>query len=338
MARSRRLSIARALVKDPDILAQAIESVLGQTHRDLEFVVIDDGSTDGSLGIMERYARADRRVRVFTQENQGVTATANRGLEEARGDWVARLDADDLFFPEKIERQLAFVKRHPDLRIAGTRGWFINDRGRSLGLVGTEGPFTREEFLCRRQSGEPVYFIHSSTLMHREAMLAIGGYRTQFVQAEGVDLWLRAAERGYLLLKIPEPLVLYRIHCESVPTLAKNAEQKLCHRWESMAGAQARQRSAPSLPLRCFALPSGTGPRARRPGPSCSRPANASTRRRPADMPPESEPLMERHALAFVTEQSDRPLSGVALGELSRAVLERGVSFRFGAWAGACTP
>ena len=60
---------------------------------------------------MERYARADRRVRVFTQENQGVTATANRGLEEARGDWFARLDADDRFFPEKIERQLAFAKR-----------------------------------------------------------------------------------------------------------------------------------------------------------------------------------------------------------------------------------
>ena len=184
-------------------LAQAIESVLGQTHRELELVVIDDGSTDGSLAIMERYARADRRVRVFTQENRGVTATGNRGLEEARGDWVARLDADDLFFPEKIERQLAFVKRHPDLRIAGTRGWFINDRGRSLGLVGTEGPFTREEFLRRRQSGEPVYFIHSSTLMHRETMLAIGGYRTQFVQAEDVDLWLRAAERGHLLLKTP---------------------------------------------------------------------------------------------------------------------------------------
>jgi glycosyltransferase involved in cell wall biosynthesis len=112
-------------------LAQAIESVLCQTHRELELVVIDDGSTDGSLAIMERYARADRRVRVVTQENRGVTATGNRGLEEARGDWVARLDADDLFFPEKIERQLAFVKRHPDLRIAGTRGLFINDQGRS---------------------------------------------------------------------------------------------------------------------------------------------------------------------------------------------------------------
>jgi glycosyltransferase involved in cell wall biosynthesis len=230
-------------------LAQAIESVLCQTHRELELVVIDDGSTDGSLAIMERYARADRRVRVVTQENRGVTATGNRGLEEARGDWVARLDADDLFFPEKIERQLAFVKRHPDLRIAGTRGWFINDRGRSLGLVGTEGPFTREEFLRRRQSGEPIYFIHSSTLMHRETMLAIGGYRTQFVQAEDVDLWLRAAERGYLLLKHPEPLVLYRIHRESL-TMARNAEQKLCHRWV-MACAQARRKG---LPEPCFAM------------------------------------------------------------------------------------
>jgi len=144
-------------------LAQAIESVLGQTHRELELVVIDDGSTDGSLAIMERYARADRRVRVVTQENRGVTATGNRGFEETRGDWVARLDADDLFLPEKIERQLAFVKRHPDLRIVGTRGWFINDRGRSLGLVGTEGPFTREEFLAAGRAGSPSI---SSTPQH----------------------------------------------------------------------------------------------------------------------------------------------------------------------------
>jgi hypothetical protein len=86
--------------------------------------------------------------------------------------------------------------------------------------------------------------------MHREAMLAIGGYRTQFVQAEDVDLWLRAAERGYLLLKIPEPLVLYRIHCESL-TMAKNAEQKLCHRWV-MACAKARRKVRPEPSFAMF--------------------------------------------------------------------------------------
>jgi hypothetical protein len=86
--------------------------------------------------------------------------------------------------------------------------------------------------------------------MHREAMLAIGGYRTQFVQAEDVDLWLRAAERGYLLLKIPEPLVLYRIHRESL-TMARNAEQKLCHRWV-MACAQARREGRPEPSFAMF--------------------------------------------------------------------------------------
>jgi len=88
--------------------------------------------------------------------------------------------------------------------------------------------------------GEPVFFVHSSTLMHRQTVLAAGGYREQFVQAEDVDLWLRMAEKGHLLLKMPEPLLLYRLHGESL-TMKRNAEQKRCHRWV-MACAEARRK------------------------------------------------------------------------------------------------
>ena len=228
-------------------LSQAIESVLAQTHRDLELLIVDDGSTDGSRAVAERYAREDARVRVLAQPNRGVAAAGNRGLEEARGEWVARLDADDLFLPDKLERQLAFVRRHPDVSIAGTLGHFIDARGRVLGLVNGEGPFTRAEFEAMAARGEPVFFVHSSTLMHRETVLAAGGYREQFIQAEDIDLWLRVAERGHLLLKMPEPLVLYRLHAESL-TMSRNAEQKRQHRWV-MACAEARRkgREEPSL-------------------------------------------------------------------------------------------
>ncbi len=210
-------------------LAQAIESVLSQTHRDLELLVVDDGSTDGSPGIAGRFARADSRIRVLSQERRGHVAAANRGLEEARCEWVARLDADDLFLREKIERQLDFMKANPGVRIVGSLGYFINHAGRALGLVGSEGPFNERD--CRRlvEANQPVSFIHSSTMVHRETVLLLGGYRTKFLQVEDIDLWNRVAE-AHPVLKVPEPLVLYRIHPDSM-TMSRQGEQRIQYKW-----------------------------------------------------------------------------------------------------------
>ncbi len=242
-----RVSVVIPVHNGEKYLAQAIESVLPQTFRDFELLIVDDGSTDGSRAIMDRYARRDARIRILYQVNRGVSAAGNLGFEKARGEWVARLDADDLFLPDKLQRQIAFIRQHPDVRIVGTLGYFINHAGRVIGLVSTDGPFTRAQFEKMAARREPVFFVHSSTLMHRETVLAEGGYREQFVQAEDVDLWLRMAEKGHLLLKMPDPLLLYRLHGESL-TMKRNAEQKQCHRWV-MACAEARRkgREEPSL-------------------------------------------------------------------------------------------
>jgi glycosyltransferase involved in cell wall biosynthesis len=242
-----RVSVVIPVHNGEKYLAQAIESVLAQTFRDFELLIVDDGSTDGSRAIMDRCARRDARIRILSQANRGVSAAGNLGFEKARGEWVARLDADDLFLPDKLQRQVAFIRRHPDVRIVGTLGYFINHAGSIIGLVNSDGPFTRAEFERMAGRGAPVFFVHSSTLMHRETVLAVGGYREQYVQAEDVDLWLRMAGKGHLLLKMPEPLLLYRLHGESL-TMKRNGEQKRCHRWV-MACADARRRGAgePSL-------------------------------------------------------------------------------------------
>lgn len=216
-------------------LAQAIESVLAQTHRDLELLIVDDGSTDATAAIIRRYADRDPRVRCLSQENRGVAAAGNRGLEEARSEWVARLDADDVFLPEKLERQMAFLDRNPGAKIVGTLACFINHAGRPLGLVGTEGPFTPAEYSRLVRENRPIYFVNSSTLMHRDTVLTVGGYREAFAPAEDVDLWIRMAERGHLMLKIPEPLLLYRMHGASL-TMTQNARQRLLHRWAIACG------------------------------------------------------------------------------------------------------
>lgn len=231
-------------------LAKAVESVLAQTHRDLELLIVDDGSTDATAAIIRRYAARDRRVRVLTQENRGVAAAGNRGLEEASAEWVARLDADDVFLPGKLERQIAFLARYPEARIVGTLACFINHAGKALGIVGTEGPFTPAEYDRLVREDGPIYFVNSSTLMHRETVLAVGGYREAFAPAEDVDLWIRMAERGHLMLKVPELLLLYRLHGKSL-TMTQNARQRLLTRW-AIACGEARVKGLPEPSCREF--------------------------------------------------------------------------------------
>jgi glycosyltransferase involved in cell wall biosynthesis len=238
-----RVSVVIPVHNGEKYLAQAIESVLAQTYRDFELLIVDDGSMDRSAEIIRAYTERDLRVRCLSQKNRGVAAAGNRGLQEATNEWVARLDADDVFLPGKLERQVGFLRRNPDARIVGTLACFINQAGRPLGLVGTEGPFTRAEYDRLVRRNRPIYFVNSSTLMHRETVLAMGGYRDAFAPAEDVDLWIRMAESGHLMLKIPEPLLLYRMHGESL-TMTQNARQRLLHRW-AIACGRARVKGVP---------------------------------------------------------------------------------------------
>ena len=143
-------------------LSQAIESVLAQTHRDLELLIVDDGSTDGSRAVAERFARRDARVRVLAQPNRGVAGAGNRGLEEARCEWVARLDADDVFLPGKLKRQVAFC--------AGTRsedrrerwGLFHQPRGRFL-VCERKARLRLPSMTGLVRENRPIYFVNSST-------------------------------------------------------------------------------------------------------------------------------------------------------------------------------
>jgi glycosyltransferase involved in cell wall biosynthesis len=225
-----KISVVIPVYNGDRFLPEAIESVLGQSRQDVEILLVDDGSTDGSQGVMKRYARLDKRVRFIAQENRGRCEAANRGLEEARFDWVARLDADDVFLPRKIERQLQYLAEHPGARVIGTHGCFINEEGRRLGFIGTAGPFDEKDFRKFVENGVPLRFIHSSVLMHRPTVLDAGGYRPEFRQVEDTDLWNRLAEKGHLLLTVPEPLVLYRIHGRSV-SIKRKKEQELYDAW-----------------------------------------------------------------------------------------------------------
>jgi glycosyltransferase involved in cell wall biosynthesis len=196
-------------------LRDAIESVLCQSWRDLELLIVDDGSTDGSRGIIEAAAGRDPRVRALFRPHRGLIDTLNAGLEEARGTWVARMDADDICLPDRLQTQVAFASRHPGVAVVGTYAWYLGEGGRILGVYRL-GPTTPEELARIVERDELIQMIHPTVMMDRRAVLAAGGYDARFRHVEDMELYNRLAERGHLLLAVPVPQLLYRVHGGSV--------------------------------------------------------------------------------------------------------------------------
>jgi len=210
------VSVIMPIYNGEAFLREAIESVLAQTHRDFELVAVDDGSTDASPAILAEFAAADRRVRVITQRNGGGARARNRALQEARAEWVINLDCDDVFLPNRIERQLAFLAACPEVKVFACRAFYINRTGRIFGQTKCEPFTTRREFERYYEAGLPLGINHSAVAMHRPTILAVGGYRPEFAGAEDLDLWNRVTERGHLVLQQDEALFKYRIHSTSV--------------------------------------------------------------------------------------------------------------------------
>jgi glycosyltransferase involved in cell wall biosynthesis len=226
-------------------LAQAIESILGQTHRHFEFVIVNDGSTDRTEEILDRYAARDSRIRVFRQDNQGQSAALNRGLELAKHDWVAIIDHDDISLPRRLELQIEAVARSPEVRVLGTCAYHINAAGKRLRQF-CGGPATVEEFESLQTKGRRVKLFHASVLMHRPTILSLGGYDPAFGPCSDSDLWTRVAEH-HVVLAIPDALVLYRVHRDSM-SFRQMSEQRELSAWiDARQVARHADRPLPTL-------------------------------------------------------------------------------------------
>jgi glycosyltransferase involved in cell wall biosynthesis len=194
-------------------LGAAIESVLSQTVRDLQLLVIDDGSKDDTLAIAKSCAARDTRVRVETQPNAGIAHTLNRGLEMLDGhEWVFLMHADDLMTPNRLERQSAFIaSADPKLAVSSSLVYYINGDGETIGTG--RSPFTDPAAIDAAVArSEMIAFNHPACALRRSAVLEVGGYRQDFWPAEDCDLWSRIVERGYRVAVQDEYLLKYRIH------------------------------------------------------------------------------------------------------------------------------
>lgn len=194
-------------------VADAIRSVLAQTHRDFALLVADDGSTDGTLAAARAF-EADPRVRVVTHANVGIANTMNAALAACDTEWVACMHGDDVMLPHRLERQLAFAADHPGVAVFSSLVDWIDETGRIVGR--SRSPLTTPEDVRRLVAGgRAVAFPHPAVLFRRQAVLDVGGYRQEFWPAEDTELWNRMVARGCGVLVQPEVLLRYRLHAKS---------------------------------------------------------------------------------------------------------------------------
>lgn len=202
-----RVSVLMPVFNSSAYLREALESVRNQTFGDFELVVINDGSTDNSSGILRGFADQEPRMRLIERPNRGLIDTRNQLLAEACGDLIAWMDSDDLSHPVRLERQVAAFDAHPSLICVGTNVQLVDPQGGALGVE--EFPEGDEAIRSEQARGAGLRF--ASTMQRRTAAMATKGFRHPLRMGEDLDFLLRVSEHGQLA-NLPVILYKYRQH------------------------------------------------------------------------------------------------------------------------------
>lgn len=189
-----------------------IESILQQTFANFEFLIFDDASTDETHSIVEQMARTDPRIRyVHNEVNVGLGAILNRGVAEARAPLVARMDADDIAVPYRLEKQFRFLQEHPEVDIVGSFALDVAQDGAPIRE--RKVPVTHEK-IAELVWSNP--FIHPTVMFRRDAVLRVGSYSASDRRRQDYELWFRCVAGGLRMANIPEALVHYRFSEETM--------------------------------------------------------------------------------------------------------------------------
>lgn len=201
-----RVSVVMSAFNAEKYVGEAIESILRQTYRDFEFIITDDKSADRTADIIAGYARKDRRIRFFrNRRNLGLTKTLNLMLRKARGEYIARMDADDIALPERFRKQVSFLDRRKDIVLVGTWANIIDAKGKAIG----ELAYMTEHDDIRRNMVERSQIIHPSVMFRRSVVQDIGGYDERLRTAQDYEYFARMMSK-HRVANIPEKLMCYR--------------------------------------------------------------------------------------------------------------------------------
>lgn len=236
-----RVSVLLPVWNGETFLAAALESILRQTLSSFELIVIDDGSTDASAAIAENFARSDDRVRLLRRAHEGLSASLNAGMAAVRGEYVARMDADDISVPHRLQKQVEYLDAHPACAAVGAWIEVIDEAGR---LVGRKTFVkTHEEILAALLQGISA-IAHPTVVMRRDVFRAAGGYDASRYPSDDLDLWFRLAERGELA-NLGEVLLRHRRHRSAVGVREREKMKAMalaiCNEARSKRGLPARR-------------------------------------------------------------------------------------------------
>jgi len=210
-----KLAVVMAVHNNKVTLKAAVKSVLNQTFKDFKFIIIDDASTDDSSVILTELALNDKRIKVITNKNQlGLTRSLNKGLNQAKAKYIARMDADDISLPTRFEKQLQFFKTHPDIYFLGTAAYLIDDQEKQLGLKRYPSDHDHIRQLVLRFCP----FIHPTWMFRRSIVHQIGDYNQDFLFAQDYELVLRLIPK-FKTANLPQPLLKYRVNSPTAISL-----------------------------------------------------------------------------------------------------------------------
>jgi len=235
------VSVVMSVFNGAEFLSETIDSILNQSFPDFEFIIVDDGSTDATADILSKYVLRDGRIRVLGNGKQGRAASLNLGISLANGKYVANTDADDLAMPGRLEEEVAFMERNPEVGVLGSAFDVITNSGDVIDTI--RCPLEDSQIRSAMLRCNPI--CHSSVLLRKGIVLASGGYRSTFEPSEDYDLWLRLSE-GSRLANLYNVLVRYRLHANQL-SVRRLEHQTLCVLAASSAAEQ--RRSGRSDPL-----------------------------------------------------------------------------------------
>ncbi|MGH7156947.1 MAG: glycosyltransferase [Candidatus Saccharimonadales bacterium] len=209
-----RVSVLMPVYNAEKYIAQAIESILGQSFDDFEFIIVNDGSTDKSLGLISKYAKRDPRIRIVSQENSGVGASLIEAVALANGEYIARMDADDVSLPNRLARECQYLDSHPKCAVVASVVQPIGANGEFLEFWPPDKETVSYKDIRDRLPIENC-LAHPSVMVRSQVLKKFNYIESQ-VPSEDYDLWLRLIAADYQIHKIDEPLFLYRMHSNSI--------------------------------------------------------------------------------------------------------------------------
>ena len=214
-----KFSVVLTAFNAEKFLSDAIQSVLNQTLTDLEFILANDGSTDRSLEVMKKFQEKDSRIIIDDHENMGMAESVNRILKFAKSDLIARIDADDIMIPDRLQKQYDFLQNHPEISMVSSNVLMIGEENQPLGIQGNVADLiTADDTKRYVTENKVIIFPHTACTFRKDHVVEVGGYDGQYWPADDMELFNRVAENNKGAVMMPEVLMKYRIHGSSIVT------------------------------------------------------------------------------------------------------------------------